>query len=556
VKTISFFSISYFKPKNMSEITNAIKQLCEEKNLDFASVTSAIELALAAAYRKDYGERNQNIRVKFDPQTGGSEIFDVKTVVEDLPEEEEAEMLKNLYNPPAETKKEEFKEEFAETRGAKASASAAEEKAVPGEGVGGAPAGAEAGEEKKKFNPKSDIQLKEALILKHDAKIGEEIITELPLPESYGRMAAQTAKQVIIQKLREMERDMIFGEFKGKEKEVVSGVVQRREGRLVFVDLGKAIGLLPSEEQIYNERYEAGERLKVFIKEVREGHKGPEIILSRRSEEILRKVFYLEIPEIANGLVEIRAVAREAGSRSKVAIWTDAENVDPVGSCVGQRGSRIQMIISELGGEKIDIIEYNDDPERFIANALAPAKIMGLELDEKEHKATVRVSPDKLSLAIGKNGQNVRLAARLTGWKIDIVEASEDGAKKVTGSEESEEPIGEAKAGEAVLKKEAGEGVGEETTEKSAAKEEKVAAEEKPKKTKTNAKVEIMEISAEEAKKIVNAFKNKESLEGENGRGKSQKITLGKGIATIEWENGELEKHRHESFYKNLINKK
>lgn len=404
----------------MSDIKNAIKQLCEEKSLDYKSVLAAIELALAAAYRKDYGERNQNIRVKFDPTTGKSEIFDVKTVVENLPAEEEAEMLKNLYNPDLkEIRREELRQELRQ------------EAALP-------PVEENQDEEKKKFNPKTDIQLKEAMILKHDAKIDDEIVTELPIPESYGRMAAQTAKQVIIQKLREMERDMIFSEFKTKEKEVVSGIIQRREGRFVFVDLGKAIGLLPAEEQIYSERYNVGDRLKIFIKEVREGHKGPEIILSRRSEEILRKVFYLEIPEIANGTVEIKSVAREAGSRSKVAIYTESENVDPVGSCVGQRGSRIQTIISELGGEKIDIIEYNDDPAKFIANALAPAKVLTIEINEDEHKAVVKVSSDKLSLAIGKNGQNVRLAARLTGWKIDIIEAGEDGEKKVADSEEGE----------------------------------------------------------------------------------------------------------------------
>lgn len=391
----------------MSEISTAIKQLCEEKNLDYQSVIAAIELALAAAYRKDYGERNQNIRVKFDPNTGSSEIFDVKTVVENLPEQEEAEMLQNLYNPnPKELRKEEARPGFY----------VAEEDATE--------------EGKKKFNPKTDIQMKEAMILKHGAELGDEIVTELPIPESYGRMAAQTAKQVIIQKLREMERDMVFGEFKDKENEVVSGIVQRREGRFVFVDLGKAIGILPAEEQIFTERYNPNDRLKVYIKEVREGHKGPEIVLSRRSEEILKKVFYLEIPEIANGLVEIKEVAREAGSRSKVAIWTEAENVDPVGSCVGQRGSRIQTIISELGGEKIDIIEYSEDPSRFIANALAPAKVISISLEEEEHKAIVKVDSDKLSLAIGKNGQNVRLAARLTGWKIDIIEAAEDGEEK------------------------------------------------------------------------------------------------------------------------------
>jgi len=410
----------------MSDISSAIKQLCEEKNLDYQAVISAVELALAAAYRKDYGERNQNIRVKFDPNTGASEIFDVKTVVENLPEEEEAEMLQNLYNPNLkELSKEEFRNEFKNDFHAEAKGDE-----TPGEG------------EKKKFNPKTDIQLKEAMILKHDAKVGDEIMTDLPVPESYGRMAAQTAKQVIIQKFREMERDTIFGEFKGKEKEVVSGIVQRREGRFVFVDLGKAIGVLPAEEQIYGEHYNPNDRIKVFIKEVREGHKGPEIVLSRRSEEILRKIFYLEIPEVANGLVEIKSVAREAGSRSKVAIWSDAENVDPVGSCVGQRGSRVQTIISELGGEKIDIIEYDEDDAKFIANALAPAKVVSIDLDEAEHKAVVKVSSDKLSLAIGKSGQNVRLAARLTGWKIDIIEATEDGEeKKVLAVDENSEEL-------------------------------------------------------------------------------------------------------------------
>ncbi|MDD4002344.1 MAG: transcription termination factor NusA [Bacteroidales bacterium] len=399
----------------MSDLTSAIKQICEEKNLDFQVVVSTIELALAAAYRKDYGEKNQNIRVEFDPATGKSKIFDVKTVVENLPEEEEREMLEHLRE-----QQEGIHRNEKEIR---------KEEHVEGE------------EEVKKFNPKTDIQLKEAGIMKHGAVIGDEIVTELPIPESYGRMAAQTAKQVIIQKLREVERDMILSEFKGKEKEVVSGIVQRREGRFVLVDLGKAVGILPAEEQIYNEHYNPGERVKVYIKEVRSGNKGPEIILSRKSEEILKKVFFLEIPEIANGLVEIKAVAREAGSRSKVAIWTDVENVDPVGSCVGQRGARIQTIIQELGGEKVDIIEYDEDPKKFITNALAPAKIISLDLDETEHKATVKVSADKLSLAIGKAGQNVRLAAHLTNWKIDIIESSEDGETKVATSEENGEVV-------------------------------------------------------------------------------------------------------------------
>jgi N utilization substance protein A len=392
----------------MSELSNAIKQVCDEKNLEYDVVVSTIELALAAAYRKDYGEKNQNIKVKFDVNTGKSEIFDVKTVVENLPEQEEAEMLERLYGPQDKNVREEVVAYIEPELDAE-------------------------GKEVRKFNPKTDIQLKEAAILKSGVEVGDELITDLPIPESYGRMAAQTAKQVIIQKLREMERDMIFSEFKDKERDVVSGIVQRREGRLVFVDLGKAIGILPAEEQIFGERYNVSDRVKVYIKEVREGHKGPEIILSRRSEEILRKIFYLEIPEVANGLVEIKSVAREAGSRSKVAIYTEAENVDPVGSCVGQRGARIQTIISELGGEKVDIIEYNENPAKYIANALAPAKITDIELVEKDHKAIVKVASDKLSLAIGKSGQNVRLAAHLTGWKIDIIE---DGAGKVIDSED------------------------------------------------------------------------------------------------------------------------
>ncbi len=417
----------------MSEISSAIKQLCEEKSLDYKAVIDAVELALAAAYRKDYGDKNQNVKVDFDPETGKSSIYDVKTVVENLSAEEEAEMLENLYNPAAlsrtfhaEKPKEELKKEKAEEelKAEKAEGEELEEEEVV-----------------EKFNPKLHIQIKEAMILKSGAKIGDEINLDLPIPESYGRMAAQTAKQVIIQKIREMERDMILAEFKDKENEVVSGIIQRQEGRFVFVDLGKAIGLLPIEEQIRSEVYNTGNRIKVYIKEVREGYKGPEIILSRRSEEILKKIFYLEIPEIANGLVEIKAVAREAGSRSKVAIWTEEENVDPVGSCVGQRGSRVQTIISELGGEKIDIIEYNENAVKFIANSLAPAKVLSIELDEEENKASVKVSSDKLSLAIGKAGQNVRLAARLTGWKIDIIEALEDGEEiKVIASDEEGVP--------------------------------------------------------------------------------------------------------------------
>ena len=265
------------------------------------------------------------------------------------------------------------------------------------------------------------------------------------MPDDYGRMAAQTAKQVIIQRLREAEREMIFNDFKDKEHEVVSGVIQRREGRIILVDLGKSVGVIPPDEQIVGEKYNAGDRVKVYVKEVSLKPRGPEIILSRTSEEILKKIFYLEIPEISNGLIELKSVAREAGSRSKVAVWTDSENVDPIGSCVGQRGSRIQTIISELGGEKVDIIEYDEDLSRYISNALSPAKIGKIDMNEETKKATVTVPNDQLSLAIGKSGQNARLAAKLTGWKIDIVEDKSASEAEVEKSSKDDDEKNEEK---------------------------------------------------------------------------------------------------------------
>jgi len=327
----------------MSDITSAIKQICDEKNLSYEAVLETIESALAAAYRKDFGEKNQNIKVEFEPETGDSKVFDVKTVVEDQPEPTVAETVEG---------EEEAKEVLAE-----------EEDGEP------------------KFNPKTMMQISEAKSIKKTAKIGDELKMQLEVPAAYGRMAAQTAKQVIIQRLREAERDMVFSEFKDKEAEVVTGVIQRREGGVVFVDLGKAIGVLLPDEQIYGERYVIGERIKVYVKEVKLTSKGPEIVLSRTSEEILKKIFYLEIPEISNGLIELKSVAREAGARSKVAVYTSSDKVDPIGSCVGQRGARIQTIIQELGGEKVDIIQYDEDAAKFISNALAPAKISSVEVN-------------------------------------------------------------------------------------------------------------------------------------------------------------------------------
>lgn len=429
-------------PKNNNEIATAVRQVCEEKGIPIEAVIETIESALAAAYRKDFGKKNQNIKVKFDLETGKSRVFDEKTVVEDLPEEENED---GEGSEQGEKKKDEKKVK-SKTLNVKGEVEGKEdkenEKGEEGEeaieGEESASAEATADEEVRRFNPRTEVQLKDASAFaetgkkkpKKEYKVGDVIKVGLEVPAEYGRMAAQTAKQVIIQRLREVERANLYEEFKEKEHEVITGVVQRREGRIVLIDLGKATGIIPPEGQVPGERYESGQRIKIYVQEVRVTNKGPEIILSRASEEILRKIFYLEIPEISNGLVEIKSVAREAGFRSKIAVVASEESVDPIGSCVGQRGSRIQTIIHELGGEKVDIIKYSEEPETYIANALAPAKVDNIKADEETKTAVANVAPDQLSLAIGKGGQNVRLAARLTGWRIDVKEAKSDGEKK------------------------------------------------------------------------------------------------------------------------------
>lgn len=433
----------------MSELMNAIKLICEEKNLSYEAVIETIEAALAAAYRKDYGDKNQNIKVTYNEDLSKIKVFDVKTVVEDMP------LL--AFNAPLTLESLQDSTITIDPEAAKEAVSFQTEDQLQTE------IRDENGEIIRKFNPKTEIQLCEAQLIKPGIKLGEEIITELPVQTDYGRMAAQTAKQVIIQKLREAERNMIYEDFKDKEKEVISGIIQRREGRNVLVDVGKTAGIIPPQYQIPGEAYRPNSRIKVFVEEVRVSSRGPEIVLSRTADEILSKVFYLEIPEISNGLVDLKAVAREAGGRSKVAVIANSENVDPIGSCVGQRGSRIQTIINEVGGEKIDIIEYNDDAAKFIANSLAPAKIEQVELDYETKHAIVIVDSEQLSLAIGRDGQNVRLAARLTGWHLDIITNQEKLA--------SEQPVIETKK----------------TTKKAESKEKKVkkVAEKKPTTKKT-----------------------------------------------------------------------
>ncbi len=397
-----------------SPITLAMKQIAEEKNISYESVLETVEAALANAYRKDFGNKNQNIKVEFDAEkydgmTGGIRVFDVKTVVENM----------------------ELPEDYF-TRFDAATAPRRKDERQP---VISATVAADAFAAEFKFNPKTMIMLSDARDVKPDAQVNEDIRVELTIPAAFGRMAAQTAKQVILQRLREAERGVIFSDFKGREGELMNVVVQRREGRVVLIDLGRTTGVMLPEDQIETERYFPGTRIKALLREVAQTPKGPEIRLSRSAPQLVGTLFTQEIPEIANGVVEMKAIAREAGSRTKIAVRTNDQAIDPIGSCIGQRGVRIQTIIRELGGEKVDIIEWNEEPRAFIKAALAPAMVQSVDLDEEARLATVLVAADQLSLAIGKGGQNVRLAAKLTGWKVTI---REQGGEVVADSDQGE----------------------------------------------------------------------------------------------------------------------
>ena len=360
-----------------------MKQIAEEKGIPENLVLDTIQLAIAAAYKKDYGEKGQDIRSKLDPATGDVKIWQVKTVVEGVDDEGfvtgEIEFLKTKIEPHEEV------------------------------------------EQRIKFNPEKHIALEEGKKLKKGASIGDELVIALETKTDFGRIAAQTAKQVVIQRLREIERNAIMEEFKGREGEVISGIIQRHEGRMIFVDLGRTNGILPPNEQVPTEQYRIGSRLKCYIVRVEETHRGPAIILSRSHPRLILTLFKFEVPEMESGAVEVRAIAREAGSRTKIAVSSNEDSVDPIGSLVGQKGVRVQTVINELGGEKIDIIEWSDVPEQYIGHALAPAKVLSVQLiDQVEKRALVEVAEDQYSLAIGKRGQNVHLAAKLTGWHLDI----------------------------------------------------------------------------------------------------------------------------------------
>ncbi len=369
-------------------LTSAVMEIAEDRGIPQEKVIKIIAEAIASAYKKEYGKKRQKIIAQLNPKTGDVKFWQVKQVVtEDMILSEE-----ELEEPD---------------------------------------------KEKIRFNPERHIMLKEAKKIDSKIKKEEELKIPLKAKEDFGRIATQTAKQVILQKIKEAEREEILKEYKSKEGEIVSGIVQRIESESIFFDIGKTSGILPKSEQIPGEFYRPGQRLKLYIIKVEESAKGPVIFLSRAYPKLISKLFELEAPEVSSKQVIIKSIAREPGSRTKLAVTTSEEGIDPIGSMVGQRGTRILAVINELGGEKIDIIEWSDKSEEYIANSLSPAKVAEVKIMPK-NKAVALVPEDQLSLAIGKNGQNVRLAAKLTGWKIDVrsleqaAEAEKEEKKKET----------------------------------------------------------------------------------------------------------------------------
>jgi N utilization substance protein A len=377
----------------MSEMPNflpAINMLAEEKNLPREIVIETVEAALAAAYKKDYSDKDQEARAVLDQVTGEVKIFVSKAVVADDTEIDNEHLFITLTEARKLDKQAEAREVIED-----------------------------------------EIDEETGEITKPG--VGAYMVEMEVFPEDFGRVAAQTAKQVIIQRLREAEREIVFTEYKDKEGLVLNGTVQRVEGNIAYIDLGKATGVLFGGEQIPGERYYTGQRTKVYVVRVEQTARGPQIVLSRAHAEMVRHLFELEVPEIEAGSVEIVGIAREAGVRSKVAVASHAAGVDPVGTFVGGRGSRVQAVMSDLGEEKIDIIPFSEDIKEFIANALSPTKVTRVDLNDADKKAIVRVPEDQLSLAIGKQGQNVRLAAKLTGWNIDITSAEDNRVEGSTG---------------------------------------------------------------------------------------------------------------------------
>src|SRR3989344_5982785 len=373
---------------DLKSFQRALAQIAETRGISAEVIIETLEAALATAYKKDYGQKGQKIKAKFNPVSGDAQFWQLKLVVDEsmLYTEEEIEALKE--------KKMTIYEDFETRDGQEAP-------------------------KKVVFNLEKHIMLEDAKKKQPDIEVGEELGIPLVSREDYGRIAAQTAKQVILQKIREAEKDVIASEYRSKEGEIISGIVQRIEGNTILIDIGKTLGILNREEQIPGEFYRQGQRLKFYILKVQETSKGSVVLLSRAYPKLVSRLFELEVPEISSGIVVIKSIAREPGYRTKIAVASTEERIDPIGSCVGQRGTRIMAVINELGGEKIDVIAFDKDPEKFITNALSPAKVAGVKIEDK-NTAVVFVNEDQLSLAIGKDGRNVRLASNLTGWKIDV----------------------------------------------------------------------------------------------------------------------------------------
>lgn len=367
---------------DLKVINSVFAQLEEERGIPREKVVEAVEMALATAYKKEYGKKGQIVRAKFDLVGGAVEFSQVKISVDET---------RVIY--PVETAEGPVFEERSEE------------------------------DERVRFNPEHHISIEDARKIKKGVALDEEIIFPLETRGDFGRIAAQTAKQVIIQKIREAEKVSVIEEFGKRQNEIVSGSVQRIERGNIFVDLSRAVAILPYEEQIPNERYRQGERVRALLLSVEDSLRGVFLRLSRSHPKFLEKLFEAETPEIASGVVQIKSVAREAGSRTKVAVASTDAHIDPVGSLVGQRGVRVGTVMSELGGEKIDIIEWSADPKKFVEESLSPAKVLSVRINEEQKTAEVEVAEDQQSLAIGKGGQNVRLAAKLTGWRIDIKSA-------------------------------------------------------------------------------------------------------------------------------------
>ena len=362
----------------------------EDRGISRATMVDAIESAMATAYKREYGKRGQVIRAKIDLNTGTISFEQVKTVVDDT-----------TVRFPAPD------EVIAEDHHHGHGFHGEEEHLAEGE--------------LPRFDSEKHILLDDAKRMKRGVAVGEDIIFPLEQQDDFGRIAAQTAKQVVIQKVREAEKMSMMEEFGEKKGQIVGGIVQRVERGAIFVDLGRTTGIIPYEEQIPGERYRMGERIRAYLYAVDEGFRGVYLRLSRAHPQFVVKLFEFEAPELAAGSIEVKALAREPGSRTKIALSSREPHIDPVGSLVGQRGVRVSTVMSELGGERIDIIEWNADAKEFVKEALSPATPTEVVLNEAEHRATVTVSEDEQSLAIGRGGQNVRLAAKLTGWNIDII---------------------------------------------------------------------------------------------------------------------------------------